>query len=177
MRLGGELRTHAGLAGGAIALAWFVALVWWALLPPTHTVAITIPQGTALRVSAGEIVSVLPDSLRLRLGDELRVVNRDVSVHRVGPAFVPPGQVTSVPVTRSFFDAGGLICTFHPGGALPVVPLGRPHVLTTVPIGMLAGLPLAFAAVLAAGIAGRLRDEEEPALEAGAADPDGESAG
>jgi len=144
-----------------------VAFLWWAMLPATSTVEVTIPFGTAERVAAGEIVDVLPEQLSLRVGDQLFIRNQDDGVHRVGPAFVPPGESISIPVTRSFFDAATLVCSFHPSGGLPVVPLARPHVLTTLPIGMLAGVPLALAAVMAASIAGKLRTEEETEQDAG----------
>jgi len=152
------------LALGAALLSWFVALLWWAMLPSTSTVEVTIPAGTSELVAAGEIVEVLPAKLSLRVGDDLFIRNHDTAVHRIGPAFVPPGEALSIPVTRSFFDAATLVCSFHPSGGLPVVPLARPHVLTTIPIGLMAGIPLALAAVVTASITARL-NTEEPASE------------
>jgi hypothetical protein len=160
-RLFGALREHIWLALGAALLSWVIAFLWWAMLPSSSTIEITIPLGTAQHIAAGEVVDVLPSKLSLRIGDRLVLHNQDEAVHRIGPAFVPPGQSVSVSVTRSFFDAATLVCSFHPSGGLPVVPLARPSILATLPIGMAAGIPLALAAVLAASVAGRLDVEGE----------------
>jgi hypothetical protein len=100
----------------------------------------------------------LPRELVFRLGDSPLVRNLDNSPHRIGPLWIAPGGQERTAVGWAFFATEGLACTVHPAGALSVVPRARPNVAVTIPVALLAGLPMAFAAVVASAIVSRLDD-------------------
>lgn len=78
-----------------------------------------IPAGTADRIAAGERVEVVPGEIRARVGDAIRIVNRDRVAHALGPWFVGPGEV----VSQRFASPGTLegACNVHRSGQLRVV--------------------------------------------------------
>jgi hypothetical protein len=159
--LGVVVRRSAAWVLGALALSWFAAMAWWVLLPDDRTLDVHIPSGTAVRVAAGETVSVLPRELLLRLGDTLVISNADETLHRVGPAVIEPGRTVHMEVSTDFFDGDSLLCTFHPGGAIPLITRTRPSVLATVPVALLSAVPLSIAAVGATWIVSRLEGSED----------------
>ncbi|MCO6502357.1 MAG: hypothetical protein J5I28_04670 [Acidimicrobiales bacterium] len=57
-----------------------------------------IPSGTGARLDAGEPVEILPFILEARVGETLRIVNRDFRGHRIGPYYVGSGET----VTHTF---------------------------------------------------------------------------
>ncbi|MCC6237896.1 MAG: hypothetical protein IT299_10020 [Dehalococcoidia bacterium] len=155
------LSRHANSAGiilGAFALAWIAAFVWWWLLPPSKSVELAIPAGTAALVQAGEVPPGLPRELVVRRGDTLVVRNQDSEPHRLGPLWVAPATSETTMVSAAFFADGSLLCTIHPAGALAVTPRARPGIATTIPVALLAGVPMAFAGLVGAAIASRLDD-------------------
>ena len=55
--------------------------------------SLTIPLGTAARITAGDGVGeVLPKSLALSVGDILQIVNNDDAFHTYGPLSARPGE-------------------------------------------------------------------------------------
>lgn len=155
------LSRHANSAGivlGAFALAWVAAFVWWWLLPASRSVEFVIPVGTAALVRAGEVPPGLPRELVVRRGDSLVVRNQDSEPHRLGPLWVAPTTAETTIVSGAFFAEGSLLCTIHPAGALAVTPRARPGIATTIPVTLLAGVPMAFAGLVGAAIASRLDD-------------------
>jgi hypothetical protein len=79
---------------------------------------ITIPRGTAERLSAGEDVELVPADLRLRLRDQLVVVNDDVAEHQVGPLSVPPGERLATRFSEAATIDG--FCSLHPSGRITI---------------------------------------------------------
>lgn len=158
---GAFLSKHANSAGivlGASALAWIAAFVWWWLLPPSQSLEVVIPVDTAALVRAGEVPPGLPKQLVVRRGDSLIVRNLDSEPHRLGPLWIAPTTSETTIVSGAFFAEGSLLCTIHPAGALAVTPRARPGIATTIPVALLAGVPMAFAGLLGAAIASRLDD-------------------
>lgn len=146
----------AALVAGAVALSWVAALAWWWLLPESQTVDLTIPAGTAAAVASGHVPPELPETLVLRVGDRLTVRNLDEVVHRLGPLWIAPGARERTEVTAAFLGSTALVCSIHPAGALGVAPRSRPSVAVTVPVALLAAVPLSVAGVFAAAVARRL---------------------
>lgn len=150
------VRPYSPLVAGAFAISWLLVFVVWLLLPPAHTVEVVIPAGTAERVARGEIVAALPESLRLRRGDTLVIVNEDVSDHRIGPMQAPAGRATEAPVGSAFFTPASLVCSFHPGGAIGLDTQSRPDLLAMMPTVLLLAFPLGAAAAAAMAVTRRL---------------------
>jgi len=79
-----------------------------------------IPQGTYARRRAGDLVEILPDTIRLTLGleDVLKIVNHDDVPQTFGPALMMPGQSFTLPFERA--ASYQFICTAHASGQLTI---------------------------------------------------------
>jgi plastocyanin len=84
----------------------------------SEEIVVEVPLGTAERMAAGEEVELLPRTLRVAVGDRLRIVNHDDAPHEVGPYAVAPGQT----LEQTFTSPGTLegLCTLHPSGAITI---------------------------------------------------------
>lgn len=156
-------RETAGLVAGALLMSWVAAFAWWWLLPASRTVDLSIPPGTAELVAAGQKTAI-SQALGIRIGDTLTVENLDGVVHRIGPMFIPPGARESAPVTAAFIGGGQLVCTVHPAGALSVTPRARMGIVVTIPVALMAGLPMSLAAILVVNVLSRLDRHPEDAI-------------
>jgi plastocyanin len=83
------------------------------------TIAVDVAPGTQERLEAGEAIELLPRTLRVEVGDELVITNRDDHAHQVGPYTVAPGQV----LRQQFTTPGTIegVCTLHPSGEISIV--------------------------------------------------------
>jgi hypothetical protein len=93
-----------------------------------------IPKGTYARRRAGDLVEVLPDSIRLTLGlnDVLLIRNHDDVPQIFGPTIMMPGQSFRLPFARA--ASYQFICSAHSSGQLtidvepePTTPWARIH--------------------------------------------------
>lgn len=84
--------------------------------PDQHT--ITIPSGTAMRISLGYDVNIIPADLDFRLRDHLTVINEDSADHQIGPFVIPAGGRLN---TR-FAEAATLegFCSLHATGRVTI---------------------------------------------------------
>ena len=88
----------------------------WLLKEDTNrapkTVEITIPEGTADRVRAGEQVPSIPEEMVFVVGDRLQVNNEDLVDHELGPLYIPAGTSASLRIEdESQYVLG---CSFQP---------------------------------------------------------------
>lgn len=74
-----------------------------------------IPPGTGERYDKGELIEIVPASLQVKVGEVLRIVNRDDRDHLVGPFFVGAGET----LVQRFASPGEFegLCTVHPSGS------------------------------------------------------------
>ena len=84
--------------------------------PEQHV--ITIPAGTAIRLSSGHDVDIIPADLNFRLRDQLVVINEDSTAHQIGPFVIPAGERLD---TR-FAEAATLegFCSLHSSGRVTI---------------------------------------------------------
>ena len=102
-----------------------VAALAWAALAPIQSASrdelFEIPPGTWARRMAGDLVEILPDTIRLTLGinDVLLLRNLDDVPQVFGPVLIMPGQSFRLPfeVASSYSFA----CTAHASGAMTVI--------------------------------------------------------
>lgn len=73
-------------------------------------IVLTIPEGTAAKVAAGEPAPGIPDEMTFVLGDVLVVRNEDNETHTLGPLLVPAGTSASLPLNEE--DHFALNCSF-----------------------------------------------------------------
>jgi hypothetical protein len=115
-----------------------LAALGWAGFAPiqvgSREQAFDIPQGTYARRRAGDLVEILPDTIRLTLGlnDVLLIRNHDDVPQIFGPTIMMPGQSFRLPFERA--ASYQFICSAHASGQLtidvepePVTPWARIH--------------------------------------------------
>lgn len=79
-----------------------VALLLLGLAPLTscgsdrQVVEIVVPKGTAEKIRSGQKIDVMPSTLKLRVGDTFRAVNKDTEDATVGPWIVKAGKTFEV---------------------------------------------------------------------------------
>lgn len=88
----------------------------------SREILIDIPAGTAAEIRKGGDPGVVPARIRGRVGDELKIVNRDSVSHTVGPFLVESGQTLSSPLEREGVFEGE--CSLHPSDRVALVVRG-----------------------------------------------------
>jgi hypothetical protein len=76
-----------------------------------------IPAGTAAAARRGAAPELIPNPLRVRVGQTLRVRNEDVA-QQIGPFFLREGET----ITQRFVAEGRLVgaCAAHPSGRIAI---------------------------------------------------------
>lgn len=77
-----------------------------------------IPYGTSVAIDAGQTVDLMPSRLDAKVGESIRIVNRDDRDYMVGPFFVAARQT----VGMRFTQAGTLIgnCDMNASGEITI---------------------------------------------------------
>lgn len=78
-----------------------------------------IPAGTRDQIDAGEDVEILPSEIKARVGESIRIENRDDVPYLLGPWFVGAGET----VVHRFASPGVFEgeCVVHPSGQIRLV--------------------------------------------------------
>lgn len=87
--------------------------------PRGKVVTVAIPAGTKARLDAGDRTAAIPRRIEGRVGDTLRIVNRDRALHVVGGFPVAAGQTIEVPLRSEGVTEG--MCTAHPDEKVAIV--------------------------------------------------------
>jgi hypothetical protein len=103
--------------------AGLAALGWAGFAPievTSHEESFEIPRGTYARRRAGDLVEILPDTIRLTLGlnDVLLIRNLDDVPQTFGPTILMPGQSFRLPFERA--ASYQFVCTAHASGQLTI---------------------------------------------------------
>ena len=84
--------------------------------PEQHV--ITIPEGTAMRISLGRDVDIIPADLDFRLRDQLTVINEDSTAHQIGPFVIPAGDRLDTKFSEASTVEG--FCSLHSSGRVTI---------------------------------------------------------
>ena len=84
--------------------------------PEQHV--ITIPAGTAIRLSSGHDVDIIPTDLDFRLRDQLIVINEDSTAHQIGPFVIPAGERLDTRFAEAVTLEG--FCSLHSSGRVKI---------------------------------------------------------
>lgn len=78
-----------------------------------------IPYGTFDRIAGGQKIVILPNELRARVGEVIRIRNEDRRGHMLGPFYVGPGET----LTQMFTAPGTFVgeCTVDPSGQMTLI--------------------------------------------------------
>lgn len=128
------------LAGFLLALLWALFIV--PIAKQNEVADLTIPEGTAATVNAGQPAKFIPAQLLLGPNRKLRVKNEDVVDHQIAGQTVPAGRSATI---TSSADAQSLTCTIHPSGYIGVGFDGTPGPLSVLFMATVVGLPVGLA--------------------------------
>ncbi len=114
---------RAWIVAAPLSGALLAALGWAGFTPievTSHEQLFEIPQGTYARRRAGDLVEILPGTIRLTLGlnDVLLIHNLDDVPQTFGPTIMMPGQSFRLPFERA--ASYQFICTAHASGQLTI---------------------------------------------------------
>jgi hypothetical protein len=78
-----------------------------------------VPAGTSARLAAGEEIDIMPAEVRARVGESIRIENRDDAPFMVGPWYVGPGET----MQQRFVSPGEFKgdCSLQVSGELRVI--------------------------------------------------------
>lgn len=101
--------------GGTSTLSGGPGAQWGALSADQKaTFEYVVPYGTSVKIDQGQQVDLMPQRLDVKVGDSIRITNRDGRDYMIGPFFVSAGST----VAMRFTQAGQLsgICQMNPEG-------------------------------------------------------------
>ena len=77
-----------------------------------------IPYGTSVSLAAGQTIDLMPTTLAAKVGESIRIVNRDDRDYMVGPFFIAARQT----VGMRFTHAGTLVgtCDMNAAGEITI---------------------------------------------------------
>ncbi len=143
MRISGARRTWLLSIIGGWGAGFVLALIWALLITPLaeqgQVADLTIPEGTAASVSAGQPAKFIPAQLLLGPNRKILVRNDDVVAHIVAGKTVPPHTSATI---QADADAKNLVCTIHPSGLIGVGFDGTPGPLSVIFMATVVGLPV-----------------------------------
>lgn len=84
----------------------------------TATYEYKVPFGTGNRLDAGEVIDVMPQTLNVKVGESIRIINDDVRDYMIGPFFVTAGQTLAMRFTQPGKLTG--VCLVNPGGEFTI---------------------------------------------------------
>lgn len=87
--------------------------------PSGTVVAVTIPAGTKDRLDRGDRAAGIPRRIEGRVGDTLRIANRDRVAHTVAGFPIAAGQTLELPLRSPGVTEG--VCTAHPEDRVAIV--------------------------------------------------------
>lgn len=73
-----------------------------------------VPYGTGNRLDSGLKVEIMPETLDVKVGESIRIVNDDIRDFMVGPFFVQAGQTLAMRFTHAGVLSG--VCEIGAGG-------------------------------------------------------------
>ena len=77
-----------------------------------------IPRGAVLAAKAGTALDIVPQHLRVKVGERIRIRNRDTLGANVGVFYVGAGETVSMRFTRKGELTG--TCSIHPSGTFRI---------------------------------------------------------
>lgn len=73
-----------------------------------------VPYGTSVRIDQGQVVDIMPLQLDVKVGQSIRIWNKDGRDYMIGPFYVAAGQQLAMRFTQPGKLSG--VCTMNPEG-------------------------------------------------------------
>ncbi len=77
-----------------------------------------IDYGTGIALDAGQVVEIMPADLTAKVGDSIRLINKDTRDFMVGPFFIAAGSTLGMRFTRAGTLSGA--CDLNPQGEIVI---------------------------------------------------------
>ena len=77
-----------------------------------------VPYGTSVKIDQGQQVDLMPQKLDVKVGDSIRIRNKDGRDYMIGPFFVTAGQELAMQFTQPGELTG--ICQMNPEGEFTI---------------------------------------------------------
>lgn len=77
-----------------------------------------VPFGSGNRLDSGQTLDIMPQTLDVRVGESIRIINDDIRDYMIGPFFVTAGQTVAMRFTHVGVLTG--ICLVNPGGEFTI---------------------------------------------------------
>lgn len=77
-----------------------------------------IPYGTSVSLAAGQTIDLMPTTLAAKVGESIRIVNRDDRDYMVGPFFIAARQTVGMRFTHSGTLVG--TCDMNAAGEITI---------------------------------------------------------
>lgn len=138
--------------GALSILAWIV--VGGGVLRLPQRIEFLIPQGTSVRIRAGEALPSIPAKSVFIVGDVLALRNEDDVNHQMGPFWIPAKTTLAVPLNQT--STFNYLCTIHPSGYIGLEVRPSNSLLLTLAPTFAMGLPMGMALVIIARVLARL---------------------
>lgn len=74
----------------------------------------SVPFGTGRAIDRGEVIEIMPQYLQVKVGESIRIVNKDIRGYDVGPFYVDALQTLAMRFTHPGRLSG--ICAVNPEG-------------------------------------------------------------
>ncbi|MCE9622749.1 MAG: hypothetical protein K8R99_10420 [Actinomycetia bacterium] len=74
----------------------------------------TVPFGTGRSIDSGEIIEIMPQTLQVKVGESIRITNKDIRGYDIGPFYVDALQTLAMRFTHTGRLSG--ICAVNPDG-------------------------------------------------------------
>lgn len=78
------------------------------------TYEFVVPYGTSVRLDQGQVVNIMPRLLEVKVGESIRIRNRDGRDYMIGPFYVGAGQTLAMRFTHVGQLSG--VCSMNPEG-------------------------------------------------------------
>jgi hypothetical protein len=88
----------------------------WGALPKTEkaTYEFVVPYGTGVKIDQGQKIDLMPQLLNVKVGESIRISNKDGRDYMIGPFFVTAGQQLAMRFTQAGELSG--VCSMNPEG-------------------------------------------------------------
>jgi hypothetical protein len=73
-----------------------------------------VPFGTGRSIERGEVIQIMPSTLQVKVGESIRITNKDIRGYDVGPFYINPLQTLAMRFTHTGRISG--ICAVNPEG-------------------------------------------------------------
>ena len=73
-----------------------------------------VPYGTSVRIDQGQVVDIMPQLLKVKVGESIRIWNKDGKDYMIGPFYVAAGQKLAMRFTHAGKLSG--VCSMNPEG-------------------------------------------------------------